>query len=110
MAKVSVNENPVFEGLVRSVMITDGKVYINDVDMTPQMEKISIQIIGNVGSINADICNSITITGDAGSVATQSGHVTAKNVAGDVRSMSGSIDCLEITGNASTMSGSIFRK
>lgn len=93
----------------RNVTIRNGKITVDGVDVTPDTKDIKIEITGNVDRLEADACNSISITGNAGPVATQSGDVrVGGSVCGSVRTMSGDVDCDgPIYGSCSTMSGDI---
>lgn len=93
----------------RSVSIVGNKVIVDGKDVTPDAKDIKIEIAGNVDRLEADCCNSIAVTGDAGSVKTQSGDVTiGGHVSGSVQTMSGDVDCGgPIGGSVATMSGDI---
>lgn len=59
-------------------------------------------------TLEVDYCTAVTVTGDAGSIATQSGDVNIEgNVGGSVSTMSGDVDCGSIGGSVSTMSGDV---
>lgn len=95
----------------RSVVIQNGRVVVDGKDVTGDDAKIiNIEIQGNVESVSADVCNTISVTGSVGTVKTQSGDVRCGDVADSVKTMSGDITCGSIGGDASTMSGDISRR
>lgn len=55
----------------RNVTIRNGKVIVDGKDVTPDAKEINISVTGNVERLEADACQKISITGDAGSVTTQ---------------------------------------
>ena len=81
---------------------------IDKIDKAPTPIQISIEIHGNVNSIESDAGN-ITITGNAESVTTTSGKVQAEQIT-TVSTMSGSVTAETISGNVKTMSGAIRAK
>jgi hypothetical protein len=93
----------------RNVSIVGNRVLIDGKDVTPDAKDIRVEVIGNVERLEADACSSIAVTGDAGSISTQSGDVKVRgNVGGSVQTMSGNVDCGgSIAGNVSTMSGDV---
>ena len=93
----------------RNVTIRNGKVIADGVDVTPDAKEISITVNGNVDKLEADACSKISVTGDVGSVKTQSGDVDVKGaINGSVQTMSGDVDCGgPIGGSVSTMSGDV---
>ena len=109
MASISVNGVTIF-GSGRSVVIRDGKVIIDDKDVTPaDAKEISIMVNGNVDKVEADACQTISVTGEVGNVKTLSGDVTVTgDVKGSVQTMSGDVDCGgSVAGSVSTMSGDV---
>jgi hypothetical protein len=93
----------------RNITIRNGKVIVDGKDVTPDAKEINVSVNGNVERLEVDACQKITVTGDAGSVKTQSGDVDVTgNIAGAVQTMSGDVDCGgSISGSVSTMSGDI---
>jgi len=93
----------------RNVTIRNGKVIVDGKDVTPDAKEINISVTGNVDRLEADACSKISVTGDVGSVATQSGDVdVGGNIGGSVQTMSGDVDCGgAIAGSVNTMSGDI---
>ena len=101
--------NKVYKG--QSITISNNKIIIDGNDVTPEELQIQIVIEGNIESIKADTCNTISVTGSVGSISTMSGDVEiGGNVSGSISTMSGDVDCNNIGGNISTMSGDIKYK
>jgi hypothetical protein len=93
----------------RSITVSGNRVFVDGKDMTPDAKDIKIEIAGRVEELRADACNTITISGDAGSVTTQSGDVrVGGNIGGSVQTMSGDVESDGfIAGSVSTMSGNV---
>lgn len=97
----------------RVITVHNGRVIVDGKDVTPEAKEINISVNGNVEKIEADACQKISVTGDVGSVATQSGDVdVGGSVRGSVQTMSGDVECGgNIGGSASSMSGDVrYRK
>lgn len=96
----------------RQIVIRNGRVIVDGKDVTPtDVKEISISVHGNVDRLEADVCQKISVTGDVGNIATQSGDVEVSGqVKGSVQTMSGDVDCGSIGGSVSTMSGEIKHK
>lgn len=104
---ITINGKTV-SGSFKNVKIRGNKVIVDGVDVTPETKDIKISISGNVDSLSVDACNSITITGDSGSVKTMSGNVDiGGNVSGDVGTMSGNVKCGDVGGSVKTTTGNI---
>lgn len=101
--------NKVYKG--QSVTILNNKIMIAGNDVTPDSKDVNIVIEGNIESIKADTCNTISVTGSVGSISTMSGDVEIDgNISGSISTMSGDVDCNNVGGNISTMSGDIKYK
>jgi hypothetical protein len=107
MNSIRINGIDIVAG--RSITVNGNKVFVDGKDVTPDAKDIKIEISGNIERLEADVCNSIFVTGDAGNIATQSGDVRiAGNIGGSVQTMSGDVDCEgHVGGNVSTMSGDV---
>lgn len=106
MNRITINGKTFFE--FGDISIVNGRVRIGGKDVTPDGKEIKISIVGDVDRIDVDMCDELTITGNAGSVHTTSGDVTISgHVHGGVQTMSGDVDCMDIKGSISTMSGDI---
>lgn len=94
-----------------NVSIVNGKVVIDGKDATPDAKEISIVVNGAVNRLEADACNTISVTGDVGNIKTLSGDVDVSgDVSGSVQTMSGDVSCGSIAGSASSMSGDIKQR
>ncbi|MGF6431514.1 hypothetical protein [Bradyrhizobium elkanii] len=103
----SITINDVAYTTARTVTIANGRILLDGKDVTPDAKEI--HIAGDISHLQADVCLSISVSGNVGHVVTQSGSVNVEgNVNGSVQTMSGSIDCSgSIGGSATTMSGNI---
>lgn len=92
-----------------SLVITNGRVIVDGKDVTPDATQIHIEVQGDVGSIEADACDRVSVTGSVGTVKTMSGDVRCGDVSGTVTTMSGDVTCGRVEGSVSTMSGDVRR-
>jgi len=105
MAKIRIN-NSTYSG--NSIVITNGKVIIDGIDMTPDSKEINITVEGNIDALKVDVCNEIKVKGSVKNISTKSGDVEITgDVDGSIQTMSGDIDCGHVQGSISTMSGDI---
>ncbi|HXV27134.1 MAG TPA: hypothetical protein VD862_03895 [Candidatus Paceibacterota bacterium] len=106
MAEIKINGMS-FSG--SSVVIRNNKVIVDGKDVTPDAKEIVITVDGNVELLDIAACQSVRVSGDAGSVKVQSGDVEVEgDVKGDVETMAGSINVGgNIGGDANTMAGNI---
>lgn len=86
------------------------KVFVNDQEVVTESKEIKIEVHGNLETIDADACHSITVNGTVGSVKTLSGSVRCGDVTGNVSTMSGTVSSGKIGGNVSTMSGDVISR
>ena len=101
--------NKVYKG--QSITIINNKIIVDGNDVTPDSKDINIIVEGNIESIKADTCNTITVNGSTNSISTKSGDVEVSgNVSGSISTMSGDVNCETVEGNISTMSGDIKYK
>ncbi len=107
MASTVVINGRTFAG--KNVTVVNDRVFIDGKNVTPDAKEITITVTGNIDQLKADACSQISVTGDVGSVTTQSGDVSVGgSVNGSVQTMSGDVDCNgRIGGNVTTMSGDI---
>jgi hypothetical protein len=91
----------------RSVVIKNGKVIIDGIDVTPDSKTINIVIQGNVDRLEVDSCEAIAVTGSVKTLSSISGDVNCGDISGNVNSISGDIRCGDIGGNVSTISGDV---
>lgn len=91
-----------------SICISNGKVIVNGIDVTPETKEINIIVNGDTDKIQVDACNSFHSTGKVGDIKTMSGDVNVYgDVEGSIQTMSGDVDCHKVSGSIKTMSGSI---
>lgn len=91
-----------------SISITNGKVFVNGIDVTPEGKEINIVITGDTDKIQVDACNTFIVNGKVGSVKTMSGDVDVRgDVDGSIQTMSGDVECGKVSGSVSSMSGDI---
>jgi len=95
--------------IINGQVIVDGK-QVNLDDYADDTKVFNISVEGNVERISGGFAD-IVVSGNAGSVNSQSGSVTVEgDVSGSVSTMSGSVRVQgAIGGSVSTMSGSIKR-
>jgi hypothetical protein len=92
----------------KNIVITNGKVFIDGMDVTPDSKNIEIKIEGNIDELKVDSCNSISVLGSVKNINTLSGDVdVVGHVDGNLKTMSGNIKCNDVKGSISTMSGNI---
>lgn len=103
--RISINGVDIVGG--RNISIKNGKVIVDGNDVTPESKNITIEVTGNVETLDVGSANTIKISGDCANVESQSGDIICGNVSGDVRSTSGDIDCENVRGDTSTISGDI---
>jgi hypothetical protein len=67
MSSIRINGRNITGG--DRIVIINGKIVVDGNDVTPENEKrITIEVSGDIASIEADVCETITITGNAGGV------------------------------------------
>jgi hypothetical protein len=107
---IVVNNKKVDNIAGRNIVINNGKIIIDGVDVTPDSKQITIQITGNVDLLDVDVCEKITIAGEVGDIKTGAGDIECGNVKNDVSTASGDVKCNDVTGNVNTMSGDVKAK
>lgn len=91
-----------------NLSIINGKFVIDNEDVTPNEKEIRIEVNGNIGTLNVDVCEDLQITGDVDKVRTLSGDITITgNARSKVETQSGDIVCGDVYGNVKTMSGDV---
>lgn len=108
MAKITISTgsfNKTYTG--KNIIINNGNVIIDGVDVTPQLKNISISIEGNVDSLNVDACNYIKVSNNVNTLTTTSGDISCANVLGNLKTTSGDISCDDISGDVITVSGDV---
>jgi hypothetical protein len=92
-----------------NLVISNGRVVVDGKDVTPEARQITIEVHGDLHTIDADACDHIHVTGSVGQVKATSGDVRCGDVSGSVQCMSGDVCCGHVAGSVSTMSGDINR-
>lgn len=92
----------------KSLVIANGKVFVDGADFTPDGKEVNIEVHGNIDHLQADLVGKITVKGSVGDIITQSGNVDVEeDVRGSIQTMSGDVDCNQVHGTVSTMTGNI---
>jgi hypothetical protein len=109
MASISIN-GKVYVG--NSIHISNNRVVIDGIDQTPDSKNINIVVEGNVATLEADVCDTVTVNEHVGSISTQTGDVEVSgNVSGDIKTQTGDVKCEAVGGNVKTQTGDIkYRK
>ncbi len=107
LANIFVNDT-MYQGT--SIVVTNGKVKINGVDVTPDSKTINIKVDGNIETLQVDYCEKVTVNGNIGSVKTASGDIECQDVAENVTTVSGDITCGNVGGNVTSTSGDVDAK
>lgn len=94
-----------------NIAMINNKIFVDGKDVTPETMQVSINVVGDVEKISADMCAMIHVTGNCGFIKTASGDVdVGGDVTGSVSTMSGDVTCKNVGGNVQTMSGDITRE
>jgi len=91
-----------------NVTIINGKVLIDGKDQTPNEKEINITVHANIDTLKVDVCQTVRVAGQVGSVSTVSGDIKiAGDVDGSVSTISGDVECGNVAGSVSTVSGDV---
>jgi hypothetical protein len=94
-----------------NVVVSNGKVFVNGKDFTPEIKEINIVVNGNIDKLEVDSCDKVQVKGKVGNVKTLSGDVDVSgDVNGSISTMSGDVDCNNVSGSIATMSGDVKYK
>jgi hypothetical protein len=91
----------------RSIVVTNNKVIIDGVDVTPDSKHIDIVVDGNIDKLDIDMCDNLMVKGNVGTLASTSADVECGDVTGSVNTVSGDIECGNVGGNVTTTSGDV---
>lgn len=100
---------------VKNMTINNGKITIDGMSIEEWNNRneilvVNITINGDVESIEADSCDTISIKGNANNVISKNGNVSVSgNIKGNAESKNGNITANTIQGNAETKNGNIYR-
>lgn len=102
-------QNNTYSG--NSIVITNGTIFIDGKDVTPDSKEINISVVGDIEELKVDACNKVSVEGNVKSISTQSGDIEVSgDVHGSISTMSGDVDCNKVSGSVSTISGDIKHK
>lgn len=105
---IIINGTP-FHG--NNLSISNSKIFIDGKDISKKHDSknITIEINGDLKSLDVDYCDAITVHGNVHELNSGSGNLNCGNITGDVKVGSGSIKVLNggISGNVKTGSGDI---
>ncbi|KMY86077.1 Phage protein [Candidatus Paraburkholderia calva] len=94
-----------------SVSVRSKRVIVDGQDVTvDDATRITIEVHGNIETLQCDNCDTAMIHGEVGSVTTASGNVQCSDVRGSVRTASGNVNCGDIGGEVRTASGNMSRR
>lgn len=106
MNTININGSMISGSSGKNITIINGRVIIDGKDVTQDSKEINITIYGNIDQLQVDSCSTISVSGDAGTIKSQSGDIDiAGNVFGSVSNMSGNISCGDVGLRANTISG-----
>ena len=101
---ITINGKNIFG---KNINISNGKVIIDGVDMTPDSKEITINVMGNIDTLDVDYAKEIKVNGDINKASTGSGDITCVNITGGARTGSGDIECETLNGDVQTGSGDV---
>jgi hypothetical protein len=107
--RININGTTIMSSGRGNVVVSNDRIVVDGKDVTPDAKQITIEVQGDLQSIEADACDRIHVTGSVGHVKTTSGDVRCGDVTGSVQCMSGDVSCGRVGGSVSTMSGDIRR-
>lgn len=100
---------------VKNMVISNGKITVDGMpyeEWCNRNEIVVVNIIvnGDIDSLNADSCDTISINGNANNINTKNGNVSVSgNIEGNAESKNGNITANVIQGHAETKNGNICR-
>lgn len=90
-----------------NITISGNKVIIDGNDVTPKEKEINITVNGNLENLNSDVCDSITVNGEVGTLDNVNGDIKCGNVKGHVTTVNGDVEAGYVEGGVSTVNGDI---
>ena len=93
-----------------NIQISNNRVIIDGKDVSDDhkdSKEITIQIEGNVETLDVDRAKSIIVNGNVNSLKSVSGDVECKDVTGDIKTVSGNVECGNVQGGVQTNSGDV---
>jgi hypothetical protein len=101
---ITINGKNIFG---KNINISNGKVLIDGVDMTPDSKEITINVTGDIDTLDVDYAKEIKVNGNINKASTGSADITCANITGGARTGSGDIECETISGDVQTGSGDV---
>jgi hypothetical protein len=101
---ITINGKNIFG---KNINISNGKVIINGVDMTPDSKEITINVMGDIDTLDVDYAKEIKVNGNINKANTGSADITCVNITGGARTGSGDVECETINGDVQTGSGDV---
>lgn len=96
-----------------SVVISNGKVIVDGVDVTSDEKSKVINVVFSsdyAGDLTLKQCSNIQIKGDVkGNVTTSSGDIQCRDVEGSISTSSGNVKVKNVQGSVTTVSGDISK-
>lgn len=99
--------NDVTHNVKNSLVMQNGRVIVDGVDVTKEYENVSITIHGDVKEMQVTVCKEVTINGNVGSVTNTHGDLKCGNVTGDVETVHGDVECNNVGDGVKTIHGKI---
>jgi hypothetical protein len=94
----------------RSISISGNKIIVDGKDISGDhrdSKAITINITGDLDSLDVDYCDKIEITGNVNKARTGSGDINCANITNGAQTGSGDIECESINGDVQTGSGDV---
>lgn len=111
---ISGNKKTIIQNNVsgnNNIVVCGDLITFNGESVKMTERNIVIQVDGDVGNIEADICSSLTINGNVtGDVVNKMGDIKCNDVTGNIKSSMGNVECENIGGNVKTSMGKIKYK
>lgn len=100
---------------IKNMTINNGKITVDCMPLEDWCNKdefvvVNIVVNGDIESLEADSCDTISINGNANNIISKNGNVSVSgNIEGNAESKNGDITANTIQGNAETKNGDIYR-
>ena len=92
-----------------SIVISNGNININGVDVVSDEKVVNVVVTGNVDKLDLCMCDEVTINGEIkqGNIQSTSGNIKCNDVSGNVNTTSGEVECGDVGGSVKTTSGDV---
>lgn len=94
----------------RSISISGNKIIVDGKDISGDhrdSKVITINVTGDLDSLDVDYCDKIEINGNVSKARTGSGDINCSNITNGAQTGSGDIECESINGDVQTGSGDV---